>query len=228
MAPIYLNWHNRGVKLESDGILIGLRPFNDRDVVARIFTRHHGLVAGVMRGGAVAKKNRPLVGQCGNAVWNARLDSMLGTFHWDVEKNLSVPIMGNVASLNFMNAAFDLLGGLLPERECFMQLYDDTLDMLCNLTHDAENVYLQWEIALLRELGYALDLSCCSGCGATDGLNYLSPRTGRAVCDVCAAPYIDKLYRLPVNLNTTLRFVESVCLQQGTEVPMMRKMLKKL
>ena len=74
--------HNAGeMKLDSDGILIGLRPFNERDCVARIFTREHGVMTGMLRGAVVAKKNKPLLGQVGVASWNARLDSQLGEFH---------------------------------------------------------------------------------------------------------------------------------------------------
>ena len=104
----------------------------------------------------------------------------------------------------------------------------ETLDLMDGLSCANINSYLQWEINLLRELGYALDLSHCSGCGVTDDLNYLSPRTGRAVCDSCAAPYADKLYRLPVDLNTTLRFLENVCSQQSAKIPPMRFMLKNI
>ena len=75
------------MKLESTGLLISLRPFNERDAVAHIFTREHGIVAGMLRGAVVAKTNKPLVGQIGNATWGARLDSALGVFHWESEKN---------------------------------------------------------------------------------------------------------------------------------------------
>ena len=214
------------MKLESNGILIGLRPFNERDAIARVFTRDFGVLVGMMRGANVAKKNRPLVGQVGGAIWNARLDSQLGMFHWDAEKNLSASVMMNSDALMRLNSAFEILGTLLPEREEYSILYDETLVLLGALACGDVGAYLTWEINLLRDLGYALDLSRCSGCGATETLNYLSPRTGRAVCDTCAAPYVDRLYKLPVNLNTTLRFLENICMQQGVAVPQMRRMIK--
>ena len=214
------------MKLESNGILIGLRPFNERDAIARVFTRDFGVLVGMMRGANVAKKNRPLVGQVGGAIWNARLDSQLGMFHWDAEKNLSASVMMNSDALMRLNSAFEILGTLLPEREEYSILYDETLVLLGALACGDVGAYLTWEINLLRDLGYALDLSRCSGCGATETLNYLSPRTGRAVCDKCAAPYVDRLYKLPVNLNTTLRFLENICMQQGVAVPQMRRMIK--
>ena len=216
------------MKLESNGILIGLRPFNERDAIARVFTRDFGVLVGMMRGANVAKKNRPLLGQVGAVSWNARLDSQLGMFHWDAEKNLGAVIMMNPGALLCMNAAFEILTTLLPERESYMDLYDETLNMIENLGVGAKNTYLIWEINLLRDLGYALDLSKCSGCGVMENLNFLSPRTGRAVCDKCAAPYINRLYKLPVNLDTTLRFLENICVQQGVDVPAVRRMIKNI
>ncbi len=214
------------MKLESDGILIGLRPFNERDAVARIFTRDFGVLVGMMRGAVVAKKNKPLLGQMGVATWNARLDSQLGQFHWDAEKNLSAKLIVMPDMLAFMNAAFELIGLLLAERESYSRLYDETIELMTALGQGDTGAYLKWEINLLRELGYALDLSKCSGCGKKTELNYLSPRTGRAVCDDCAAPYINKLYKLPVTQAVTMRFLESVCAQQGTTLPIMRRILK--
>ena len=214
------------MKLESVGILIGLRPFNERDAVARIFTRDFGVMVGMLRGAIVAKKNKPLIGQYGNVSWNARLDSQLGVFHWDDDKNFAAPLMMNPTRLAYMNCAFELLGTLLPEREAYTALFAETIDLLCDLATDKADAYLGWEINLLRELGYALDLSRCSGCGGCDNLNYLSPRTGRAVCDVCAQPYINKLYKLPVGLHTTMRFLDALCSQQGVALPPMRRVLK--
>ena len=217
------------MKLESDGILIGLRPIGERDSVANIFTREHGMLSGVMRGAVVAKKNRPLVGQVGAASWNARLDTQLGTFHWEALENLAAPLMLNGTVLGFMNSAFALILALLPEREQYTNLYDATLDMLHNLAgRDSESVYLNWEINFLHDLGFALDLSHCAQCGRADNLNYLSPKTGRAVCNDCATPYINKLYKLPINLDTTLHFVAAACSQLGIDTPVARVYLSRM
>lgn len=215
------------MKLESDGILISLRPFDDKNAIAQIFSRNFGVMSGMMRGAIVARTNKPLIGQIGNVTWNARLDSALGVFHWDAEKNLAAPIMNDSNLLPFMNSAFGLISTMLPERESYIGLYDETIKLITNMlrSNDVTQEYLNWEMCLLRELGYALDLSHCSGCGKTTNLNYLSPKTGRAVCDDCAAPYISKLYRLPISLNTTLRFLENICANVGASVPLFRTML---
>ncbi|MCM1295081.1 MAG: DNA repair protein RecO [Muribaculaceae bacterium] len=217
------------MKLESDGILISLRPFNERDSIAHIFTHDYGVVCGMMRGAVIAKKNRPLVGQIGAMTWNARLDSQLGVLHWDAHRNMAATLMMDATRLSFMNAAFNLIDTLLPEREQYPELYNDTIEMLSQMAHPAPAPhYLQWEINLLRELGYALDLTRCSGCGTRENLNYISPRTGRAVCDTCAAPYIGRVYKIPLDLNVTLRFLDAICAQQGTNIPLARKMLNRV
>ncbi|MBQ5700249.1 MAG: DNA repair protein RecO [Alphaproteobacteria bacterium] len=216
------------MKLESVGILISLRPFNERDAIARVFTRDFGMMVGMMRGANVAKKNRPLVGQVGLMSWNARLDSQLGMMHWESEKNMTAQIMMNPGALICMNSAFETLALLLPEREPYVALYDATIGFMNQVADGGVGAYLMWEINLLRDLGYALDLSRCSGCGADKCLGYLSPRTGRAVCEKCAAPYVDRLYKLPLNLNITLDFLGAVCNQQGVKVPTMRTMLKNI
>ena len=223
------NVYNSNMKLESTGILIGLQPINERDSVGHIFTRDYGMLHGVMRGAVVARKNKPLVAQVGAVSWNARLDSQLGAFHWEATENLSAPLMNNMRALACMNAAFALVDTLLPEREAYMNLYDITVSLLREMVgNDSMEKYQNWEMELLRELGYALDLTRCSGCGTTENLHYLSPKTGRAVCDNCAIPYINKLYKLPINLDTTMHFISAICAQQGTTIPPARLYLSRM
>lgn len=213
------------MQIETTGILINMRPFSERDMIAHIFTRDNGVLVGMLRGAVVAKKNRPLVGQFGAVSWNARVDSQLGVFHFESEKNLAASLMINGDLLKIMNAVFALIYTLIPEREAYEHLYQRTLNLLQKLPNEEApfDAYLKWEIDLLSDLGYALDLTKCSGCGRIDNLIYLSPRTGRAVCSDCGAPYVDKLYKLPLNLNITKRFVSGICNAQGVEIPIARK-----
>lgn len=217
------------MKLESDGILIDLRPFGERDALARIFTRDYGVLCGMMRGAIAARKNRPMVGQGGAATWNARLDSQLGAFHWESVRNLAAPLMASATRLGAMNAAFGLIAALLPEREKYDALFHDTMRLVVQLTDmgtSAAESYLAWEIELLRELGYALDLTHCASCGTRQDLIYLSPRTGRAVCASCGMPYAARLYHMPLTMDVTGRFLTAVCNNQGISLPLARQMLR--
>ena len=179
------------MQIETNGILINMRPFSERDVIAHIFTSDNGVMVGMLRGAVSAKKNKPLVGQYGNVSWNARIDSQLGVFHFESEKNLSAPLMLNNDLLKIMNAVFALIYTLVPERESYNHLYERTIKLLQELpgADSPFDIYLEWEIELLSDLGYALDFTKCSGCGRTSNLVYLSPKTGRAVCADCGAPY---------------------------------------
>ena len=210
------------MKLESVGIIVAMRPFGERDAVAHIFTENNGMLSGMLRGAVVAK-NKPMVGQMGAVAWGARLESQLGVFHFEAQKNLSVAAMMDNKNLAYMNSMFALLVALLPERESVPNLYVATIKTLSGLSAES---YLQWELVLLRELGYALDLSHCANCGRTDDLVFLSPKTGRAVCKNCGAPYADKLFRLPVNLGITLRFLENACRGLDVSVPNYRIFLQ--
>ena len=213
------------MQIETSGILINMRAFSERDVVAHIFTHDNGVLVGMLRGAIAAKKNKPLVGQYGSVSWNARVDSQLGVFHFESEKNLSAPLMMNNDLLKIMNAVFSLIYTLIPEREPYEHLYKRTFALLNELPNSDSpyDIYLKWETDLLSDLGYALDLTKCSGCGRVDNLVYLSPKTGRAVCAECGAPYDEKLYKLPINLNITKRFISGICAAQGVDVPVSRK-----
>jgi DNA repair protein RecO (recombination protein O) len=216
------------MKLESVGIIISLRPFGERDAVAHIFTRDFGVLAGMIKGAVIAKKNRPLVGQFGSVSWNARLDSHLGTFHFESSRNMAAPLMGNMSALLYMNSAFALLAALLPEREKCESLYIQTENLLTVLEKSDNRItqlYTDWEVLFLQELGYALDLTRCSNCGRTENLTNISQRTGRAVCSECAAPYLDKCFPLPVNLTVTKFFLARVAESQGVTLPHARGMI---
>lgn len=215
------------MQIETDGILINIRPFNERDAVARIFTCDNGVLVGMLRGAMVAKKNKPLIGQFGHVSWNARLDSQLGVFHFECEKNLSAPLMMNSDLLKIMNATFSLIYTLIPERESYQHLYERTLYLLKELPslNAPYDLYLNWEMDLLKDMGYALDLTKCSGCQTKENLCYLSPKTGRAVCADCGEPYKDRLYKLPISLIITETFIRDVCNNLGVEFPASRKML---
>src|SRR5690606_12180405 len=72
------------------------------------------------------------------------------------------------------------------------------MDRLATPGWEAE--YLRWELALLEEMGFGLDLTRCAVTGAREGLVYVSPRTGRAVSAEGAGDYADRLLPLPASL----------------------------
>jgi DNA repair protein RecO (recombination protein O) len=87
----------------------------------------------------------------------------------------------------------------MPERDPHPNLYEVTLFVLAYL--DDASVWpalmARWELALLDELGFGLDLTQCAATGGNDALIYVSPKTGRAVSASAGEPYRDRLLALP-------------------------------
>jgi DNA repair protein RecO (recombination protein O) len=111
--------------------------------------------------------------------------------------------MGNRLALAGLNAVLSLLMFVLPEREPHPGLYANTQNLLDLLDQPDlwPLAYLRWETALLDEMGYALDLSCCAVTGATDDLIYVSPKSGRAVSAKGAGDWADRMLPLPAALK---------------------------
>jgi DNA repair protein RecO (recombination protein O) len=89
----------------------------------------------------------------------------------------------------------------LPERVPHPAAYAALVALLDALSSEAwPSVYVHWELALLRDLGYGLDLTQCAATGGNDALAYVSPKSGRAVSLSAGEPYRDKLLSLPAFL----------------------------
>ena len=117
-------------------------------------------------------------------------------------KSRAAAVIGDRAALAGLNAMTALLAFALPEREAHPRLYARS-EAMFDLLGQSEAwpvAYLQWELALLEELGFGLDLSVCAVTGACDDLAYVSPRSGRAVSAEGAGAWADRLLPLPPEL----------------------------
>jgi DNA repair protein RecO (recombination protein O) len=185
------------------GALLSVRKHGETAAIIEVFTAAHGRHAGVVRGG-VSRKIAPFLqpGAQLDVSWRARLEEHIGTFTVEPVKSRAAAAMGERTALAGLNAICALLAFALPEREPHPVLYARTQAMLDLLgTHPAWPVaYLQWELALLEEVGFGLDLSACAVNGRRDDLAYVSPRTGRAVSAEGAGVWADRLLPLPPEL----------------------------
>lgn len=182
------------------GILLVTRPHGENSAILEVLTPSHGLHAGVLRG-ATSRKLAPMLqpGAQLDLVWKARLEEHLGSFTAELERSRSAQVMNSRLALAGLNTACALLHFALPEREKHLPIYERTELLFDLLGHDDvwPLAYLKWEMALLEELGFGLDLSACAVTGARDGLAFVSPKTGRAVTQEGAGEWADKLLPLP-------------------------------
>ena len=185
------------------GTLLSVRKHGETSVIIEVFTAEHGRHAGVVRGG-VSRKIAPILqpGSQLDLVWRARLEEHIGAFTVEPVKSRAAAIMGDRNALAGLNAITALLSFALPEREAHPRLYTRSIAMLDLLAETpAWPVgYLQWELALLEELGYGLDLTACAVTGGAEDLAYVSPNSGRAVSAEGAGEWVDRLLPLPEEL----------------------------
>ena len=186
-----------------EGVVLSVRPHGESAAVLELFTRRHGRHLGLVHGGR-SRKLRPVL-QVGNhldAGWKARLAENLGHFTVEMRKGVAAPLMDDAAALAAMSS-IAALARLLPERDPHPNLFEITLFVLGYLDDRAvwPALVVRWEMALLEELGFGLDLASCAATGQTHDLIYVSPRSGRAVSAGAGEPYRDRLLALPVFLQ---------------------------
>ncbi|QUS36526.1 DNA repair protein RecO [Falsirhodobacter algicola] len=180
-----------------EGVLLSVRRHGESAAIIEVFTAAHGRHAGLVHGGG-ARRMAPVL-QPGNQLalaWRARLDDQLGTFH--AEPIRSRNVLSDRLALAGLNAVCAMLRLALPERAPHPALFAATLPLLDTLgAPDWGTAYLGWELRLLEETGFALDLTRCAVTGSADDLAFVSPRTGRAVSRQGAGAWADRLLPLP-------------------------------
>lgn len=182
-----------------EGVVLSVRPHGETGAVAEVFTRAHGRYLGLVHGGR-GRTKRPIL-QPGNHVtaeWRARISEQLGVLTLELKHPFAAELLDRRLGLAGLEC-LTTLARLLPERDPHANLFEVTLFVLGFLGDDEiwPALYARWELALLQELGFGLDLSACAVTGANDYLAYVSPRTGRAVSAAAAEPYKDRLLPLP-------------------------------
>lgn len=184
---------------DDEAIVLSLRRHGEHGGIACLLTRSHGRHAGLVHG-AQSKANRA-VAQPGNQVrawWKGRLAEQLGTLRLEVLHAHAGAMLDDPARLNALSAACALAELALPERQPHPGAYAALAALLGALGAESwPSIYVHFEVALLRDLGFGLDLTACAVTGATADLGYVSPKSGRAVARAAAGRWQDKLLALP-------------------------------
>jgi DNA repair protein RecO (recombination protein O) len=188
---------------ESPGIIVAATAYSEGDALAAIFTEAHGVHRGLARGGLA--RARAATWQVGNLVearWVARLAEQLGSFTAELVHPSAALAMADPIPLAVLTSACAVVERGLPEREPQPRIFRGLLHLIAHLTDGPSGVaaLVAWELGLLQELGYGLDLTRCAATGATTDLAYVSPKTGRAVSTEAAGAWRDRLLPLPAFL----------------------------
>jgi DNA repair protein RecO (recombination protein O) len=203
-----------------EGVLLAVRKHGENAAIIDVFTNAHGLHSGVVRGGA-GRRMGPVLqpGAQLDLTWRARLEDHLGAFSVEPVKPRAADILGDALALAGLSAVCALLRFTLPDREPHPALYARSVALLDGLTAAGwPRVYLRWELALLDEMGFGLDLGRCAVTGRSDGLTFISPRTGRAVHADSAGDWADRLLPLPDSLRPASTGADQADILAGLQV----------
>lgn len=186
-----------------EGIVLGVRRHGESSAIAELLTREHGRHLGLVRGGA-SSRMRPIL-QPGNSVtttWRARLDEHLGMYALEGTRLRAATLLASSHAV-YGVTHLAALARLLPERDPHEEIYEmlqGTLDDFDDAGIAAVHL-IRFELAMLAELGFGLDLDNCAATGATSDLIYVSPKSGGAVSRAAGEPWADRLLPLPAFLR---------------------------
>lgn len=178
-----------------EALLIGTRRHGEASLIVEAMVVGRGRCLGMVRGGRSPRLAATM--QPGNSVqltWRARLEDHLGTFTVELLQARAAELIADRKRLYLAQIVCEHLH-LLPERDP----HDRLLAMALNLIDHAPDAaaLARFELALLEDLGFGLDLERCAATGTTTDLTHVSPKTGRAVSRAAAEPYKERLLKLP-------------------------------
>jgi DNA repair protein RecO (recombination protein O) len=194
-----MEWHDEGLVLAS-------RRHGESDLILSLLTRGHGRHAGLVKGGSGRRAGGLYeIGNRLKIVWRGRLPEQLGRYACEVQAQHAASLLDEPLRLAALASAAALAEAALPEREPHERAWEGFAGLVEGLVStsgelDWAVLYVRWELDLLAELGFGLDLARCAVSGATSDLVFVSPTSGRAVSRQAAGIWRDKLLPLPAFL----------------------------
>jgi len=188
------------MRWESEGIVLGFSLHNEKSYILEVLTKEHGRHKGLIRG--IHSKNLRSIIEPGNevkALWSGRLETHLGNFTIEPIKAWSSLILNQKDKLTALSSLCSLVSLTMAEKQPNDLIYYNSKEMIKKISSDDDWIkeYIKWELELLSEIGYGIDLSKCAVTSKKDELVYVSPTSGRAVTLEGAGPYKDRLIKLP-------------------------------
>jgi DNA repair protein RecO (recombination protein O) len=189
------------MKWQDKGLVISVKKYGENSFILHLFTENHGVHAGLVK--RYSRQKSGNIYELGNYLsveWTGRLEEQLGFYKSELESSYLYNIMNDSLKLEALNSICSMLRIFLAERQVNAKLYIKTLEIIECLNNAGKiwlSKYIQWELLLLSELGYGLDLSRCAVTGDLDNLKYVSPKSGRAVSEEGAGKWADKLLIFP-------------------------------
>jgi len=191
-----MEWHD-------EGLVLGARRHGESDLILSLLTRGHGRHAGLVKGGGGRRAGGLYeIGNRLSAVWRGRLPEHLGRYACEVQAQHAALLLDEPLRLAALASAAAVAEAALPEREPHQRAFEGFAGLVDSLISTQGIIewgarYARWELDLLAELGFGLDLASCAVSGATTDLAFVSPASGRAVSRQAAGIWRERLLPLP-------------------------------
>ena len=188
------------MRWQGEGLLLAVKKYGESSALLDVFTMYLGRRVGLLRG-AFNKQNKSVI-QPGNQLfltWNSRIEESLGSFKVELIKSRYHKISEQRIGLEIFNLICVLCSTFLPERVDFEELYHETIMYIEGEYSKEEKLqkYIEWELQLLKSLGFGLDLEKCILSGSKKDLKFVSPKSGCAVSSTSSVGWEKKLLVLP-------------------------------
>lgn len=189
------------------GIILSKSPLKEKSSIVTIFTENHGIYSGVLKQYTKKSGDNLVEGNLVDFFWNARLHEHLGSAKAELVKSYNAYLMIDKTKLYAFNSIVSILKASFCEREPHNNLFPRLIQFMDKLKGNfAFDEYIKFELEILKETGYQLQLNSCAATGSNEDLIYVSPKSGQAVSRNAGKPYADKLLALPQFLinNSTI------------------------
>lgn len=194
------------MQLRAEAIVLSVRGHGEHGAVVRALTAADGVQAGYVRGGR-SRRLRPVL-QPANTIlgeWRARTPDQLGALTAELVHSLA-PLHAEPLAAAALDWATALTAAALPEGQPYPRLHAALSGVIgaveaAPAARGWAAALVRYELLLLAELGFGLDLDSCAATGATDDLAFVSPKSARAVGRAAGAGYEARLLPLPAFLR---------------------------
>lgn len=189
------------MEIKGDAIILKKIKFQERGLIISLLTQEHGVIKGLCKTYSSKKEIKLFEGDLVHFNWNARLKEHLGLLKLETLKQTFPNILNEKIRIHILQSTLGIVERVFKENDPIENIYSLTLSLLSSLVTDDIRTclekYVLFELTILQESGFGLDLSKCAATQTTNNLIYISPRSGCAVSEEAGEIYKNKLFSLP-------------------------------
>ena len=147
---------------KDEGFILSKKKYGENSIIIEVFTLNHGKCSGIIYGGTSRKIKSYL--QLGNKMfvnYKSKNESKIGYFNVEIIEAISPYFFDNKLKILILISAVNILKTLTPELQKNINIYNSFLNVIDYLKKEKRNIildYIHWELDLIKEIGFDLDL----------------------------------------------------------------------